>query len=45
VRGFKANLFSNEKINFTVQFEPEETVNNLIDSLREKVKEVGGKNA
>lgn len=38
--------YSNEKIGFTVQFEPEEeTVDDVIDSLREKVKEVGGKNA
>lgn len=38
--------YSNEKIGFTAEFEPElETVNDVIDSLREKVKEVGGKNA
>lgn len=38
--------YSNESIGFTAEFEPElETVNAVIESLKEKVKEVGGTNA
>ena len=38
--------YSNEKIGFTAQFEEgEDTVDDIIESLRQKVKDVGGKNA
>lgn len=37
--------YSNEKIGFTAEKQEDETVDDIIESLREKVKQVGGKNA